>query len=240
MSDPQPQTQHDPFDTLLSLEDQYYNEGHALGSADGSRAGRIEGRVFGLEKGFEKFAAMGVLAGRCAVWEARLATPSSTNAPSSPSTPSQSSTEALGSASGIGSASKAKAETETESSAADGNANATADASASVKLKPLAANARLAKHLQTLYALTEAESLSTQNDEDSVADFDDRFKRAEGKVKVIEKVIGEASVLDLEQLSGSTGDAGGTGERRRVRVKRENVTGGESSMEDFNIRGARS
>lgn len=182
-------SQLDDFDTLLSLEDQYYSEGHALGVADGSRAGRIEGRVFGLEKGFEKFAAMGALAGRCAVWEARAA-PNDGVQTKEP------------------------------------------------QLKRLPKNARLAKHLQTLYALTEAESLSTQNDEDSVTDFDDRFKRAEGKMKVIEKIIGEGPLV-LEQPSESSANAKASGERRQIRVKRENV-GGESSMEDFNIRGARS
>ena len=181
---------HDPFDSLLSLEDQYYNEGYNLGVADGSRAGRIEGRVFGLEKGFEKFAAIGNLAGRNAVWEARL--------------PDQT---------------------------ADGN-------TPELKLPPLSANARLQKHLQTLYALTEAESLSTENNEESVSDFDDRLKRAEGKVKVIEKLIGEGPlVLDTSQPAAS--GSGSAQERRQVRIKRADA-GGESSMEDFNIRHARS
>lgn len=200
-------SQTDPFDTLLSLEDQYYNEGYTLGVADGSRAGRIEGRVFGLEKGFEKFAAMGALAGRCAVWEAR--SPSSSS--SSSSLPSLSS----------------HLQNETN------------------KLKPLPQNARLAKHLQTLYALSEGESLSTENNEDSVSDFDDRLKRAEGKVKVIEKIIGEGPLVleqpSAEAAAASASAANGSGEgRRQVRVKRDNVIGGESSMEDFNIRGARS
>lgn len=180
---------HDPFDTLFNLEDQYYSEGYNLGVADGSQAGRVEGRVFGLEKGFEKFAAMGALAGRCAVWEARLPT-----------------------------------ETEAQTNHA--------------QLKSLPKNARLAKHLQTLYALTEAESLSTENNEDSVSDFDDRFKRAEGKVKVVEKLIGEGPLV-LEQPAALSTNDSASGERRQVRVKRANV-GGESSMEDFNVRGARS
>ncbi|KAF2149509.1 DUF1715-domain-containing protein [Myriangium duriaei CBS 260.36] len=62
----------DPFDTILSLEDQYYAEGHALGVKDGSKAGRVEGRLFGMQKGFEKFAAMGSLAAQGAVWDARM------------------------------------------------------------------------------------------------------------------------------------------------------------------------
>ncbi|KAF2461247.1 hypothetical protein BDY21DRAFT_331532 [Lineolata rhizophorae] len=62
----------DPFDELLGLEDRFYREGYDLGVADGSRAGRVEGRMLGLEKGFEKYAAMGALHGRAAVWSARL------------------------------------------------------------------------------------------------------------------------------------------------------------------------
>ena len=62
----------DPIDTILSLEEQYYAEGHALGVKDGSKAGRTEGRLFGMQKGFEKFAAMGALAAQSAIWEARM------------------------------------------------------------------------------------------------------------------------------------------------------------------------
>ena len=61
----------DPLESLLSLEDEYYTEGHTLGLADGARAGRIEGRIFGLQKGFEKYLEMGRLGGRAAVWRAR-------------------------------------------------------------------------------------------------------------------------------------------------------------------------
>ena len=181
---------HDPFESLFSLEEEYYNEGYNLGVADGARAGRIEGRVFGLEKGFEKFAAMGNLAGRNAVWEARL--------------PDQ------------------HAVTNKNDS----------------KLPPLPANSRLQKHLQTLYALTEAETLSTENNEDSVTDFDDRLKRAEGKVKVIEKLVGEGPlILDASQTVSSKSEP--TQEKRQIKIKRADA-GGESSMEDFNIRHARS
>ncbi|KAK3647138.1 hypothetical protein LTR22_013931 [Elasticomyces elasticus] len=78
MADPspsQPDNDHDPFATLLNLEDQYYTEGYNLGVTDGSLAGRIEGRLFGLEKGFSKFTEMGRMNGRAAVWKARLPPP---------------------------------------------------------------------------------------------------------------------------------------------------------------------
>ncbi|RPB05525.1 DUF1715-domain-containing protein [Choiromyces venosus 120613-1] len=72
----------DIFDSLLSLEEDYYQEGYANGLADGEKAGRTEGRVFGLERGFEKFLELGNLQGRCSVWKARtkpLDTPTATS-----------------------------------------------------------------------------------------------------------------------------------------------------------------
>ena len=168
----------DPFDDLLSLEDQYYQEGYELGVKDGSRSGRIEGRQFGLEKGFEKFAAMGALAGQCAVWEARLT----------------------------------KSEPASRSVVVEGK---TGD-SGHVILETIPFNARLQKHLNTLSALTEVESLSTENNEDAVSDFDDRLKRAEGKAKVISSIIGESS--SVPQMDAGT------------QPKK-----GNSNMEDFSV-----
>jgi hypothetical protein len=190
MANPQP----DDFDSLFNLEEEYYTEGYNLGVADGSRAGRIEGRLFGLEKGFEKFAAMGSLAGRNAVWEARISDPNS--------------------------------------------AASTAEKETKFKLPKLSGGARLQKHLQTLFALTEAESLSTENNEDSVSDFDDRLKRAEGKVKVIEKLVSEGPLVLETSQPAASGDAN-TQERRQIKIKRTDA-GGESSMEDFSIGHARS
>ncbi|KAL0262926.1 hypothetical protein SLS55_001900 [Diplodia seriata] len=158
----------DPFDSVLSLEDSYYTEGHALGVADGSRAGRIEGRVFGLEKGFEKFVAMGALHGKAAVWASRLPPPQE-------QTPEQTTTAGTNSLPPL-----------LPSSGGSGNP-------------------RLAKHITTLHALSEPASLSTQNDEDAVADFDDRFKRAQAKVKIVEKLVGEGR--DVGELSGADVDA---------------------------------
>ena len=62
----------DPFESLLSLEEQYHHEGRTLGLAEGEASGRIEGRVFGLEKSFEKFIELGRLGGRAAIWSSRL------------------------------------------------------------------------------------------------------------------------------------------------------------------------
>ncbi|KAI7153381.1 hypothetical protein KC349_g8414 [Hortaea werneckii] len=70
-------TQTDPFDSLLNLEDQYFTEGYSLGVSDGTRAGRIEGRIFGLEKGYEKALEMGRLGGKAQIWQTRLQVPTS-------------------------------------------------------------------------------------------------------------------------------------------------------------------
>jgi len=170
-------TDQDPLDDLWGLEERFYQEGYQLGVADGSRSGRIEGRIFGLEKGFEKFAAMGALAGQCAVWEARM--------------------------------SKQINPEESKESSPDG-----------IDVPPLRENARLRKHFQTLSALTEADSLSTQNNEEAVTDFDDRLNRAEGKMKVIQSILGESG-------PGSTD----TGSATRRTTKKSNNT----NMEDFAV-----
>lgn len=131
---------HDPFDDLLGLEDQFYNEGYTLGAAEGAKAGRIEGRVFGLEKGFEKYMEAGRLHGRSIVLAGRF--------------PQDAATQ-------------------------------------TTTLPHLSNNPRLEKHIRVLYALSEPASLSTDNSEEAVSDFDDRLKRALAKLKIIERLVGE-------------------------------------------------
>ena len=164
-----PDAEPDPFDDLLSLEDKLYKEGYDLGVSDGVRAGRVEGRLFGLEKGFEKYAAMGRLHGRAIIWAGRL-----------PETQSQVDAESNG-------GEKKSATTSAEQSGQE----ECASKGASCKVHSLPANPRLESHIRTLYALTEPGSLSTENSEESVSDFDDRLKRAEGRIKIIEKLTGE-------------------------------------------------
>ena len=86
-------------------------------------------------------------------------------------------------------------------------------------IEPLPKNERLAKHIRTLSALTEHESLSTTNDEDSVSEFDDRFKRAVAKAKVIENIIGGSSSSPAH-VSGSATN---------------NAKGAERNIEDFGV-----
>lgn len=74
--------------------------------------------------------------------------------------------------------------------------------SSSSKLSSLPNNQRLVKHLKILHALAESESLSTKNTEDAVSEFDDRFKRAQAKAKIIERLTGEVN----ENPEGPTGN----------------------------------
>ena len=208
-----------PLDELFELEETFYKEGYTLGVQDGSHQGRIEGRLFGLEKGFEKYITMGKLQGRSVIWSRRLP-------------PSAHCSEA-------GSVGEKPAEftsnQSTENSAdtlesIHGKDTAFPLATSS-SLPTLPHNLRLEKHLRTLYALTEPASLSTENNEDAVSDFDDRLRRAEGKVKIIEKLVGEESVIDghqgaLEVLSGSSS-------RRQAAGK------GSEGIEDISIQQAR-
>jgi hypothetical protein len=60
------------------------------------------------------------------------------------------------------------------------------------QLPPLPNNQRLAKHLKMLHALSESASLSTENTEEAVNDFDDRLKRAQAKEKIISKMTGDS------------------------------------------------
>ncbi|KAL6905019.1 hypothetical protein GGI43DRAFT_298392 [Trichoderma evansii] len=56
-------------------------------------------------------------------------------------------------------------------------------------LPPLSKNPRLEKNIKMAYALVEPDTLSTENSDEAVQDFDDRVKRAQGKVKIIEKML---------------------------------------------------
>jgi len=171
--------EEDPFDGLLGLEDQFYNEGYQLGIADGKEAGKIEGRVFGLEKGYEKYIEMGKLHGRSLVWAARL--------------PQKKTAEGSGNSAG---------------SVVQEQALPNQDENATIgSLPALSKNPRLEKHIKVLYALVELDTLSTENTEDSVSDFDDRLKRAQGKIKIIEKLVGEEPLM--EGASGQAGSGGG-------------------------------
>lgn len=214
----------DLFDSLFSLEETFYREGYELGLADGKRAGLIEGRLTGLERGFEKFAQMGRLHGKCVIWAGRL--PSSRKRRIGSCSPSDQK-------SGVGGegeymATEEEEEEKGERGEKESKENTNDDSAIEREQKQTSTlptssnpkdhlppspptptptptpppllllssnndrkNPRLHKHILTLYALVEPASLSIQNTEAAVSDFDDRLRRAEGKVKVIERITGE-------------------------------------------------
>ena len=191
----------DIFDSLLGLENQYYRDGYDLGVRDGSRAGLIEGRLFGLERGFEKYAVMGKLHGQATIWAQRLRAFGAEGESEGASQEDREKqvTDDLGETNDTGQQPSQEEEKEGISTAL-------------LKFQP---SARLEKHIRTFYALAEPSSLSTENNEEPVSQFDDRLKRAQGKVKIIEKMIGEAGfspfMAEDFSLTASVPTSGQTG-----------------------------
>lgn len=72
---PEPTAVDDPFDTLLTLEDQFHTQGYQAGHADGLRQSHLSARLFGIEKGYAKFQEIGRLAATARIWHARLQRP---------------------------------------------------------------------------------------------------------------------------------------------------------------------
>ncbi|KAL8729202.1 MAG: hypothetical protein Q9181_005087 [Wetmoreana brouardii] len=208
----------DPLEEVLQLENTFYKEGYDLGVQDGTRIGRIEGRLFGLEKGFEKYATMGKLHGRSVIWSGRLA-----------SAPKAYDNDVHSTALPPGAPCK-------QSQDGDGEAQKTTNVSLDpTSLLPLLPqNPRLEKHIRTLYALTEPASLSTDNSEDAVSDFDDRLRRAEGKVKIIEKLVDEEFISDSALDAGSAAEIDFTS-----RSSQQSPAKGDGGIEDISILQAR-
>ncbi|KAI1081276.1 DUF1715-domain-containing protein [Whalleya microplaca] len=180
----------DIFDDVLNLEEQYYQEGYEKGYEDGAEAGRIEGRSVGLKKGFEKFLEAGRLQSKAVVWANRI--PDSrkpTHKPQEPSSPPPPSSQAQ--------SSLAAESSDTETPAC--------------KLPPLHSNPRLEKNIAMLYGLVEPGTLSTKNEDEAVNDFDSRMKGAQGKLKLIERAVGEGAGKE------------GTGGRKQSAQKNENI-----------------
>ncbi|KAK0635920.1 hypothetical protein B0T17DRAFT_503418 [Bombardia bombarda] len=164
----------DPFEDILNLEEQFYQDGYKQGQEDGVKAGRSEGRSLGLEKGFQKFIESGRLYGRAIVWANRLP----------------------------GASSKPAAATEDTNDGQEKQQHGEQE----LTLPPLPKNPRLEKHITTLYALVEADTLSTENTDEAVNDFDDRVKRAQGKAKIIERMVGEVTVKKVQAGAGGKPD----------------------------------
>ncbi|KAJ3556897.1 hypothetical protein NPX13_g10038 [Xylaria arbuscula] len=160
---------NDPFDDILNLEEQSYRDGYEEGLKDGVEAGRIEGYSLGLRKGFEKFAEAGRLQSKAIVWANRI--PKYQQKRQTTTHLTQASTSEVG------------APPDKEAGSESGGRS----------LPPIQSNLRLEKNLEMLYGLVEPGTLSTDNDDESVNEFDSRVKGALGKQKIIERVIGEGT-----------------------------------------------
>lgn len=151
------------LDSLLDLEEQFYNEGFDLGAADGAKAGYTEGSVFAVEKGFEKFMELGRLYGKALVWAQRLADSKSPEASEQPlNQPVTADALSL-------------------------------DPSICKEMPSLPSHsARLIRNLEILLELVDPASLDMSNSEEAVNDVDERLKGAAVKAKLIQRAMGES------------------------------------------------
>lgn len=216
-------TKDDPFEGLLELENTFYREGYELGVKDGKRAGLVEGRTFGLEKGFEKYASMGRLNGKAVIWAGRLP-------------PVRGRDQVLNHRKGHDRTAEDEIATAPRGFRESPQARSLSQAenvSHAMVVPVLADHLRAEKHIRTLYALVEMASLSTDNSEEAVSDFDDRLKRADGKVKMIEKITGERSREESDRMAMAM-TMTVTGAEGRIRTVRSKQTkSGDGSIEDI-------
>ena len=106
--------------------------------------------------------------------------------------------------------------------------NKTQTQDASSNLRPLSGSERLRKHVSRLQDLTDPETLSTENNEDAVAEFDDRLKEVNAKATLISKIVGEKESTSSAEMGGS-GASSST-----VRLKKnDDTTKQMAEMEDF-------
>ncbi|KAI1133481.1 DUF1715-domain-containing protein [Nemania abortiva] len=174
---------HDPFDDLLNLEEQYYREGYEEGFRDGAEAGRVEGYSLGLKKGFEKFVEAGRLQSKAMVWANRI--PKYQQRRKQQQQQQQHGNMSIQQTQ-EGFAGPAKRDEESKK----GTNN---PPRSDVQLPSIHSNPRLEKNIETLYGLVEPGTLSMNNDDEAVNDFDSRMKGANGKLRIIERAVGEGT-----------------------------------------------
>ncbi|KAI1092610.1 DUF1715-domain-containing protein [Rostrohypoxylon terebratum] len=180
-----PPDEDDFFDDVLNLEEKYYKEGYDEGYKDGTEAGRIEGRSVGMKKGFEKFLEAGRLQGKSIVWANRIPNLRKNSALHKDSQNPQQDSQQQEVPDAPSSSSQAEKKQEAESEP---------EPEPEPEMLPLLnSNARLEKNVAMLYGLVEPGTLSTTNDDESVNDFDSRMKGAHGRLKMIERAIGEGA-----------------------------------------------
>lgn len=95
------------------------------------------------------------------------------------------------------------------------------------KIEPLKPSDRLRRQVERLQELTDPESLSSVNDEESVNAFDERLREAKAKATLVGKMVGERALdenweatVDTGIAKKGSGGAGGMGK-------------GGGEMEDF-------
>ncbi|KAI0141202.1 DUF1715-domain-containing protein [Xylariaceae sp. FL1272] len=172
------------LDELLNLEEQYYTEGYTAGLADGAEAGRLEGYSLGLTQGFEKFVEAGRLRSKATIWANRV--PNLRRRSLQPPLVKEDGEREGAVEGGMEQGGESR---EGEGHAEDETQEGLKEESRA--LPPIQSNARLEKNITTLYGLVEPGTLSTQNDDEAVNDFDSRLKGAQSKVRIIERAIGE-------------------------------------------------
>ena len=76
-------------------------------------------------------------------------------------------------------------------------------------LPKLPDNSRLIAHVDQLLFLTDPRNYSDGNDDDSVADFDERLKKATAKTKIISRIVGELEKPTEDKATQKQGDGSG-------------------------------
>ncbi|KAI6248222.1 hypothetical protein HI914_03699 [Erysiphe necator] len=176
-----------PFTEVLNLEQDFFQSGFEQGLIDGEAAGRLEGRTLGLEKGFEKFCEAGRLYGRSLIW-----------ANQQPYLPP-----------------KIDHETKKEDNVDENNGDIANQVrkshvacTASISeldfaLPPIPNYQKLSQRIKSLHDLMEPETLSFENTEEAMSDFDDRLKKARAKLRLIQKLIDEQRVDQDGKVKGA-------------------------------------
>ncbi len=181
----------DILDSVLDLEEASYQAGFDEGKKDGVEAGYTEGKIFGIERGYQKALAMGKLYGRALMLNACLSDPDSKS-------------ENVTGPSPIKAAKATTADTKTDNHNVGSNMPS---------LPTLLENPRLKKYVETLLKLTDPQTLSVENSDEAVDDFDNRMKKAVAKAKVIDKMIAEPYNLTVsgEAAENRSQPAAGSG-----------------------------
>jgi hypothetical protein len=104
-----------------------------------------------------------------------------------------------------------------------------------VKLNPIEATDRLKKHIRRLCDLTDQSTLSTENSEDAVEEFESRLKDARAKATLISRAVGEDGKVQSSVDAPGTDPNSISHQRLKVKKVGRSEGGGRAGgeMEDF-------